>query len=197
MKKKKGNRTRRGGYPVSVAGMDAIARLIAVKYNRQCSRQYIMRWRNLVQVPAGCTEQFPAPKESNRYNMAECFAWCDRYLEPAAEKQGETQDLLQLQFEAKAKNDIEKLEHERWGRERDRGLWLKKLDAERTIIGALRQYHGAVRSLLERQDPAARRDKLRDLGVDADLVAAFFAFDLDLARATVDAVETRCKELSK
>jgi hypothetical protein len=69
--------------------------------------------------------------------------------------------------------------------------------ATATIIGTMKRYHAFVRAEIEVHTPAARRDKLLELGVRPDVVAQFHAFDSKASMATTDRIEDRCEREAK
>jgi len=171
-------------YPAQVGGMPAIAAIVAKHFGVRCQRQDIHKWRSLAPEP------FPSPDNGNRFSVLPCLDWYERNMLKGGKT--ETLDLFQEQAEAKAKNDIEKLAHDRWLREVEKGRWVERTLAKRTCIGALKKYHGFVRDELERDQTAARLEKLRELGLSVEALGAFQLYDGELARALVDRIEERC-----
>jgi hypothetical protein len=177
-------------FPTKVSGQQAMAALINQKYKVRCSRMDIQKWRGVAPEP------FPAPDARNDYEVAACFAWYEKYKLPRVNGNGTTPDLFVRLEEETARNDLEGIEHERWQRDLERGAYLKRDVAVRTVAGALKQYHGFVKSAMEHGGPATRREKLQGLGVAAEVVSAFYEFDLLEQRKVTDAIEAECSVLA-
>jgi len=127
----------------------------------------------------------------------EWVGWFDEWLLPfygVGSKTDLDQDYLRLEREEKA-NALERIEHERFERARDRGKYVEREVAKRTMLGALKTFHGIVKAADERNAPNERLAKLKELGVSQEIVMAFHEFDLNLGREITDERERKCAAL--
>jgi hypothetical protein len=74
-------------FPTIAEGMDKLGALIMKRFAGrlplQVGRQQIQNWKRLVGVAKRPgVVPFPAPKDSNRYNVAECFDWVEKWILP-------------------------------------------------------------------------------------------------------------------
>lgn len=174
-----------------IAGLTRLAAEIAGHFKISCSKQSIKNWTSRKNPP------FPAPKESNRYNRAECFAWIEKYIMPSnGPVQQSELALLEKSMRAKAEREIDRADRERFELDKEKGLYVLRSAATQTTIGVIKKYHGFVKAELESNSVADRREKLQQLGVSVEIVALFHEFDLKQAQAMVDRIEQKCEKAS-
>jgi len=130
------------------------------------SKQLLNNWRK-GQIPV---KGAPLPPgkigDSSRFSVGEWVEWFDEWLLPfygVGSKTDLDQDYLRLEREEKA-NALERIEHERFERARDRGKYVEREVAKRTMLGALKTFHGLVKASDERNAPNERMAKLKELG---------------------------------
>ena len=163
------------------------------------SKQLLNNWRK-GQIPV---KGAPLPPgkigDSSRFSVGEWVAWFDEWLLPfygVGSKTDLDQDYLKLEREEKA-NALERIEHERFERAVERGKWIERESAKRTLLGALKQFHRIVKDADERGSPIARLNKLKELGATPEMASAFHEFDLTLAREITDDRERQCVALGR
>lgn len=176
--------------PDLVENQTRIAFEINAHFKISCSRMLVQKWQRKFTPP------FPAPDAGGRYSRKACFAWVEKNVMAQMAKEGggesEMQKLTALAELKKLKNDIEEAEEKEFDRNVKRGNYVLKTEAQRTANGVLKTYHGFVRRTLEVNSTDARREKLQQLGLAPETVAAFYEFDLAHARSLIDEIETRC-----
>ena len=179
-------RGRRGKSPDVVAGMEALGTVLMRRFpglGIELHRQVIHDWRNLRHVPAGCTEPFPAPESSNRYNVAKCIAWIETYFPNGGQATGlpdkqRTKDQIEEKKLALLNLELAKAEGQVIDRQRARATRLHVLTMQNNII----------RARLERAGPQLRIDWLRQLGAAPELIAEFQRRDIELAQRTISEI---------
>jgi hypothetical protein len=173
-------------FPQFVAGMDALGAVLMRRFpgiGIQIGRQVIQNWRKLEHVPDGCIVPFPAPRASNRYAVADCIAWIERYFPeggPAAgmtEKQ-RTKDQIEERKLTLLNLEVAKAE----------GRVIDRESARATRIASMTIQNNIVRSRVERACPQLRVDWLKQLGVVPELIAEFQRRDIELAQKTIDGI---------
>lgn len=177
-----------------VQGMINLAKAIEAEFKIPCNRQTIHYWKKLPPP-----KNFPPANEGNCYDWDVVCRWMDNHLAEQGKGDGSPNQLLldQKAFEAKSRTTIRKDKWDEMDFKKAQGLLIDRVKADITTKTALRLYHGFVRTELERNLTDRRREKLVALGVTPEQVAAFFEFDIELARSIVDLIETKCEEESK
>lgn len=183
--KQKAGRPRKivSGFPSSINGMGGLGGIIMRRFPNigiQVGRQVIQNWRKLEHVPSGCNVPFPAPKESNRYDVAECFAWVETYY-PDGVGSGsmvakqKTKDLI----------DVRKLELLDIEVGKSTGALISRDRARMTRRDALVRQNNIMQTRLERVETQQRIDWLKQLGATPELMAEFQRRDAGLAQETI------------
>lgn len=158
----------------------------------------VNHWRGGRSLPKGAPLPPGKIGNSSRYDVGEWVAWFDKWqldrykIGTNSELDGQAANLEAQQRQ----NELERIEHERFERSVERGKWVEREVAKRTIIGALKTFHNTVKAADERNAPLARKAKLAELGVAAEVIAAFHDFDLRLAKDITDEREHQCNMLS-
>lgn len=185
--KDKGGRPRKppGSFPVSINGMEALGALIMRRFPRiglQVDRQAIIAWRRLERVPDNCNVPFPAPLSSNRYDVAECFAWVETYISdgspgPLAAKQ-------------KTKDAIEERKLELLNIEvgKATGALISRDRARMTRRDALARQNAIMQTQLERVGTQHRIDWLKQLQCTPEQIAEFQRRDAELAAQIISVI---------
>jgi hypothetical protein len=109
----------------------------------------------------------------------------------------EKQSLLVRSQNAKLQREIDRQERERLQLDEVKKSFINRDVADRTIIGAMRNYHDLVRRLLERNIPESNREKLQQLGASETIVALFYQFNLSGMQAVVDEIAQKWKTQKK
>jgi hypothetical protein len=184
----------------------ALANMLAAHYKNRIrifiTPQLIHEWRtgNIA------VKQCPLPpakiEGSSRFDGREWAAWFDRYLLPHyAIGSGPAAAELDFDYarleQQRHKNELERIEHERFERELARGKFIARELAARTLAGTIKKFHNLVKLQDERNLPLSRKEKLRELGVPEETLGKFHAWDLAQAQALTDARETQCAELGQ
>lgn len=171
-----------------IAGLTRLAAEINGHFKISCAKQNIKNWQRR-------SPPFPAPKASNRYNRAECFAWVEKFIMPSSGPVNQSELAWVTRAEqAKSEREVDRAERERFELDKEKGLYVLRSAATQTTIGVIKKYHGFVKAELESNSVADRREKLQQLGVSVEIVALFHEFDLKQAQAMVDRIEQKCEK---
>lgn len=183
--------------------LTALARSLEKHYHGRVriliDKQALNRWRKNDLPVRGAPLPPGRIGDSSRYDVGEWVAWFDRWMldfykiGTNAELDGEAANLEREQ----RKNELERIEHERFERSVERGKYVERETAKRTILVALKRFHQTVKESDERGSPALRLNKLRELGVAPELCAAFHEHDLMLGQKMTDEREKQCAQLGQ
>lgn len=175
-----------------VDGMLRIAQWVEKNFHVNCTKSTVQFWKSL-------DPPFPASDEANRYDTGEVGEWMTDYLEKKGKLvNGELKLSMDAkQLEAKQRREIRKDKWDEMDFRKAQGLLIDRNKADITTKTALRMYHNFARTELERNLTDQRREKLKALGMSAEIIAEFYAWDVELARETVNNLETKCQEESK
>lgn len=192
--------------PTRAFGLSNLARCIAAHFKIQCSRQYILQWRQ--DKERRYTTPFPSPDDGNRFSLKDCFDWVEKFYLPRIEV-GDENIFKQAQI-AEAKTLITK--EKKAARELDilEGRYIKRSQAEATAISAVQQFNQLVKAEEEKNSPARRREKLKSLLETlstlpgevpiekrcVEIIAEFSRFDLELAQEITTRREGEMERLS-
>lgn len=195
--KKKSGRPRKltAGFPASINGMDSLGGLIMRRFpgiGIQVQRQVIQNWRRLEHVPDGCNVPFPAPRASNRYDVAECFAWVSNYF-PDGEQRGplaakqKTRDAIEDRKLKLLDIEVGKAE----------GALISRDRARMTRRDALTRQNNIMQARLEHVECQQRIDWLKQLGATPELIAEFQRRDSALAIQTISEIYNEYQSQSR
>ncbi len=130
--------------------------------------QTIEHWQNGRAIP-GNAPFHPVYDTAGRYDLAECFAWFEKWQLPKY-KRARTPELAGIAEtesipldELRDQDEREEIEYRKWERNKDRGEYVHKTVALVTGIAAVKKIHLLVKAEDERQLPKQRRDKLAAL----------------------------------
>src|SRR6185437_113079 len=109
-----------------------------------------------------------------------CFTWVKENILPkkgSSMSQAEMQKLLLDAQIAEAQSKIrkEQIASREW--EAVQKKYIERSLAERTIIGFSKKYHAWVRAEFERFTVESRAEKLKELGIAAEIIIKFKDFD--------------------
>ena len=178
-------------YPSHVEGLTHLCKLIERKFGFTLSKQYIcakLRKDPKYIVP------FPKTRAGNQFVVKEVFDWLEKYYIPS--RKGFERDLFKEAAEAKARQTIREDEEHEFQFDLEQGLYIKKADADRTIKGFAKKMWAMVRVDRERHGPAQCRDKLRELGVSPETVAAFYEWHINMEKSMTAEQEQRFVDAS-
>jgi hypothetical protein len=165
----------------------AMAEAIANHFKISCSKQSLQNWQKW-------DPPFPRPDAGGRYDKQECFDWIEKVYLPKGARGAQQTDLFIQEREAQARTKIRADEQSAYEFDVLKGKYIDRTKAKLTTIGCLKKYHGFVRTELERKSTDARREKLKELGMDPELITKFGDFDLELAKAMIDRIEVECEK---
>lgn len=188
--RRKYRKSYRGTESEEIGTQTAVAMRISSHFNIPCSAQLIQDWQRRWTPP------FPRPRGNhNRYYWVDCEKWVREEYLPKHTANGADQTSLIVRAE-KAKQElmIHKAAREKHELEVQQGKYIERAIAERTIVSVLRNYHALVRRTLEVNLPHRRKEKLSELGVNAETLASFHQYDLRSSQAIIDQVETAWEE---
>lgn len=171
---------------VWINGLNRTAAAIEGHFKIICTKSTLHHWKS--RVPP-----FPAPNGKNQYNRQQCYEWIETYIIPNRKKDGDDENLQAKAFEAKQKSHILNLEQELFEFEVLKGKYVERSEANRSVAGCARLYHGFVRAEIEQRATETRRAKLIALGVGPEVVAAFLEFDLKEQQGMIERIEARCE----
>lgn len=183
--------------------LTALARALEKHYQGRIriliDKQALNRWRKNELPVRGAPLPPGRIGDSSRYDVGEWVAWFDRWMldfykiGTNAELDGEAATLEREQ----RKNELERIEHERFERSVERGKYVEREKAKRTILAAIKQFHKMVKDADERGAPIARLNKLHELGVSTEAASAFHEFDIELGVKMTDEREQQCAALGR
>lgn len=174
-----------------IGGQTRMAAEIHARFQIPCTRKTVQQWQLRWNPP------FPSPDSGNFYSRSAGFDWVEKiYLPKMAANPGQV-DLLIDASNARSRLEIAKAKRAELDLKIEEGKYIARDVAERTIAGAMKSYHAFVRRELENYQPAARREKLQQLGVSAEHIALFHAFDVQSAQLVIDKIEKQCAEMAK
>jgi hypothetical protein len=171
-----------------IDSLTATATYISHKYKISCTKHLIKYWQKK-------EPPFPTATANNRFNIAQVEEWVEKHYLPNQNKLEE--GMLAREQTAISTRKILAAENEQFDLDLRRGKYIDRDLARRTIVGALKRYHGIVRAELERNLTELRRAKLAELETSPAIMAIFLHFDLELARQTVEKIELECEKLGK
>ena len=182
--------------PGKVRTAGALAKLIAKEFGFGCGGSTISRWKRL-------EPPFPLPDDSSLYDKEECFEWVRKNVRKARVAQ-ELGNASQTDAEKVISRDVSiariKAAEARMAERKDKiqeGSLVEKDSVRQLLNATLQTYHAFIRSELEVSATDARVERLKVLGVGEQVLAAFFAYDMQLARDVVDRIELKCEEMAK
>ena len=184
--------------PTSVAGMDALGALIMRQFPRiglQVDRQMILHWRNLRRVPEGCSVRFPAPKCSNRYDVAECFAWVQTYFGQKMAEGGMPEAQYEARQAIKDKIESRKLELLDIEVGEATGRLVEAKEAQLAVTGAVMAHHRIVKSHLDHDFAKLVLDNLD--GLDDATKRKVQDAVVSVGRGIVMAIEADCEKYGR
>lgn len=168
-----------------------MAEAIAREFQTSCAKQDINFWKSY-------DPPFPKCRTNNEYDQSECFKWFEKHIAPTRAKAGTAAgDLFTRAREAKAEEQITKAAHAKLELEEAEGRLIDKSVARLSTISAAKDYHAMVRREVEQTTPAARRDKLQELGAPPEVIALFHEFDLLQTKAMIDRIERACAKAAR
>jgi hypothetical protein len=189
-------------FPKHCTGLDRLCNYYKAKFkdfNIKVRKQTIEHWQNGRAIPASAPFH-PVYDSAGRYDLAECFAWFEKWQLPKY-KRARTPELAGIAEtesipldELRDQDEREEIEYRKWERNKDRGEYVHKTVALATGIAAVKKLHLLVKAEDERNLPKQRRDKLAALGVPAEVLAAFEAWDIELGRTVTDRRELAMQE---
>ncbi len=165
-----------------IDGLTRLAAVIQDHFKTPCSKQSIKYWQRK-------NPPFPAPTAANRYDQEACFAWVETHIISKNDKTGQG-DLFRKAQESEARLKITKDENAAFDFEIKQGNYIERSIVKNTLIGALQKAHSFVRSEIEANGPADRRDKLIALGVTQEAITLFHAWDILQEQSRIDRIET-------
>lgn len=192
-----------GEVPSVASGLSAIAKIIANHFGVTCVRQYVYDWRHGEKLPPGAPP-FPPPRDSNRFNVAECLAWYEKWQMPH-QRTGQS-DLFAADLPAaRSKAEIERLAHEAWLRAKDRGGWMEVAEHNRVAAGLGKLAWGEFCEVAEKRLPGSllailnaelgiRSAELGGAAAVAELVERILAEFRARCQAEVDGVQRKFQE---
>lgn len=184
----------------------ALANMLAAHYKNRIrifiTPQLIHEWRTGNIAVKNCPIPPAKIEGSSRFDGREWAAWFDRHLLPHyAIGSGPAAAELDFDFarleQQRHKNELERIEHERFERELARGKYIARDVAARTLAGTIKKFHNLVKLQDERNLPLSRKEKLRELGVPEETLGKFHAWDLTQAQALTEAREVQCEEFGR
>lgn len=184
--------------PTSVSGMDALGSLIMRQFPKigiQVNRQAIRKWRKLLCVPSGCNVPFPGPATSNRYNVAECFAWVQTYFGPHMGIAGEPDVVFGATQELENKIKQRKLELLDMEVGTASGRLSNSKTAQMAVTGAVMAHHSIVKRQMDNDFARLVLERLDGLD-EADRRKVHDAVS-EVARSIVTAIETDCEKYGR
>jgi len=153
-----------GEYPKRVTGQPQIASLVVHRFKIQCNRQIVQRWRKQAPVP------FPPPNDRGEYDVKECFDWTEKYIVSKLAGTGDTGDLFAVAASEELRGKIEREQHERWQREKEKGGWIEQGRHEATLATAGVSLRTSTRDAFEIQLPKILNSELSGLIKDSGLI---------------------------
>ena len=148
----------------------------------------------------------PIAGTKTRYSLKAWIDWFDKNLlserlrvapavvvAPAAPAEDDEEDFIAM--EQREKRDA--IKHRRWERDKERGEYVHREIALATGIAAVKRLHLMVKQEDERSLIKLRREKLLELGIAADVVETFSAWDKDQMRQATDRRELEMESAGK
>jgi hypothetical protein len=171
------------------------------EYNINVYKAKINHWQTGNGLPVNAPFH-PMPADAaGRYNVADCFAWFEKWQLPKYKKARtpelpgvpESEEAIDL-IALKEREEREQIAFNRWERDRERGEYVHKTTALATGIAAVKRLHQMVKTEDERNLPKQRRDHLTLLlngkGVALEIISAvaqeFEAWDIERGREITD-----------
>ncbi len=173
-------------------GLAGIARHIAAHFKIQCDRQYILRWRQ--DKEHKFSKPFPTPDSANRFVIADCLAWVEKFYLPNIDTASEALFMEARRAEAETTITKNKTAQRNW--EILNGDYIARDLATSTGIAAVKTFHQLVKAEDERSAPKLRRDKLKQLKVKPEIIAQFFEWDQQLGREMTERRENQMAVLA-
>ena len=158
--------------PRKIQGQTAVANLLKSRFDDRVTlvfnRQLIQRWRQGRFIPAGI-EPFPKPDDGNRYAVAACVDWMERFIE-ARKRNPELLRTDETIREAKARRERAMANREQRADEHEARMTIERDTMKQDLCGIIRRLKPAdVREEVQ----AFCCDRLRDLGLAEEVIHGF------------------------
>lgn len=165
-----------GSLPIaqSANGLTEIAHILAQHFKVDCRKQYVDRWRKGESIPRGAPVFPPPDPKSNRFIVADCLAWYEKWVLPGQNGNNQTPSLFANLTQERDRNELEEIEHQRWLREAERKAddknYVRRDVMDSIILDCAKGVSRLATDAFEKTLPTLFKEKLAEAGLATDKI---------------------------
>jgi hypothetical protein len=172
------------------------------KLKSEINQQTINDWRHGKRLGIDNT---PPPASvhgyvGNRWSLRDWIAWFDAHLwnEWKREAPGESTHPAAIDLETfRRQREFERLEHEKWEEEKERGKFISVVEAQKVANGIVNQLCNWFRTEAETKRIPRWQELCREILITPEQTAKILEFERQLGISMVDTIDYKCAESAK